>query len=126
MWMNSEPNRAKRNRPKEKGPSAAPKTEPISTGVIDAVNENGRVASIQICTRLGPAPAVKVCPDAIRCFLHCHYGRLLAEESKGDSAELRNADCGMWSRKSCGSCTELITYVDPSHTPFVLSPSATL
>src|SRR5712691_6048747 len=84
MWINSEPNRAKRNRPKEKGPSAAPRTDPISTGVTEAVNENGRVASTQICTRLGPAPAVKVCPDAICYRLHYYYGRPFAGESKGE------------------------------------------
>src|SRR5215510_4405544 len=99
MWINSEPDRAKRNRPKEKAPSAAPRTDPISTGVTEAVNENGRVASIQICTRLGPAPAVNVCPVAICCFLRCHYGRPAIGESKGDSKELWNAECGMQNGK---------------------------
>src|SRR6266508_1699622 len=59
MWMNNEPNRARRNRPREKGPSATPRTDPINTGVTEAVNENGREASIQIGIRLGPAPAVR-------------------------------------------------------------------
>src|SRR5262245_60758222 len=90
MWMNSEPKRAKRNRPKEKGPSAAAKTEPISTGVTEAVNENGRVSSVQICTRLGPAPAVRACPDAIYCYLRDYYGGPFATESKGDSDTLIN------------------------------------
>src|ERR1043165_7957020 len=50
------------NRPKENGPSAAPNTEPINTGVTDAVNEYDRVASIQIDSRLRSDPAVSVCP----------------------------------------------------------------
>src|SRR5215831_12973970 len=90
MWINSAPQRAKRKRPKEKGPSIAPSTDPISTGVTEAVNENGRVASIQICTRLGPAPAVRACPDAIYCYLRRYYEGPLTRESKGE-----RDDCGL-------------------------------
>src|SRR5437867_9050111 len=78
--MNNEPNRARKNRPREKGPSAAPRTDPINTGVIEAVNENGRIASIQICIRLGPAPAVKMCSCAMRYLLRRYYGCPLAGE----------------------------------------------
>ena len=51
--MKSDPNSARKKRFQRKGPSIAPKTEPITTGVTDAVNENGRVAVIQVLIVLG-------------------------------------------------------------------------
>src|SRR5437667_798425 len=91
--MNNEPNKARKNRPREKGPSAAARTDPINTGVIEAVNEDGRVASIQICIRLGPAPAAKVCSCAMRYLLRRHYGCPLAGEQH--QCGMRSAECGM-------------------------------
>src|SRR2546426_10699178 len=97
--MNNEPNKARKNRPREKGPSAAPRTDPINTGVIEAVNENGRGASIQICIRLGPAPAAKGCSCAMRCFLRRYYGCSLAggqhQCGMRNKRQMRNAECGV-------------------------------
>src|SRR6266516_45713 len=102
--MNNEPNRARKNRPREKGPSAAPRTDPINTGVIEAVNENGRIASIQICIRLGPAPAVKMCSCAMRYLLRRYYGCPLAGEQHQcgmrNKRPMRSAECGI--KDECG------------------------
>jgi hypothetical protein len=62
------------------------KTDPINTGVTDAVKEYGRVASIQIANRLGRGPAANVCSVVIARFLRRHYGAR-ALEVKGANNE---------------------------------------
>jgi hypothetical protein len=83
--MNREPIKVSKNRPKENGPSRSAKTDPINTGVTDAVKEYGRVASIQIANRFGRGPAVSVCSAVIVRFLLRHYGAH-APEVKGAEA----------------------------------------
>jgi hypothetical protein len=85
--MNNEPIKASKNRPKENGPSMSAKTDPINTGVTDAVKEYGRVASIQIANRLGRGPVANVCSAVISEFLRRHYGAQALEVKGARSAE---------------------------------------